>query len=215
MRALMPMSGRVRFRRYARAHVTEHARNTASHESRRRPTRRATVMASTGLAGIWVRLADWVLVEADLPKPVAGTVLAQMGIRVYGALEQANDTAEDGLITESLPSAADPRTPVYLVTGRVESSRVFDTNMGSGMRPAGLELVIGVGGFRLQAQVDGKADDVATGSRGAVRGTLFVIGQYEWEDFGLVDTRGDLKIEETLNQPDGDYLLRLAVPQSP
>ena len=33
-------------------------------------------------------------------------------------------------------------------------------------------------------------------------------------DFGLVDTRGDLKIEETLNQSHGDYLLRLAVPQA-
>ena len=111
-------------------------------------------------------------------------MLAQKGIRVYGALEQANDTAEDGLVAGSVPSAADPRTPVYIVTGRVKSSRVVGTNMGSGMRPAGLELVIGVAGFCLQAQVDGKARDVATGSRVAVRGTLIVIGQYEWETSG-------------------------------
>jgi hypothetical protein len=88
------------------------------------------VMDLTGLAGIWVRLPDWVLDEACLPKPVPGTVLKHIGIRVHGALERADDTAEDGVIAESEPSAADPRTPVYRVTARVESSRPLEVDTG-------------------------------------------------------------------------------------
>lgn len=173
------------------------------------------VMTSKLLTGIWVRLADWVLAEADLAKPMPGAVIGNMGIRVYGALERADDTAEDGLVAESEPSAADPRTPIYRVTGPVESSQVLETDKGSGTRHAGLELVISVAGFRLQAQVDGDADDIDIGSRVAVRGTLFVIGQYEWKDFGIVDTRADWNIDQVLDQPEGDYLLRLAVVQAP
>ena len=95
-----------------------------------------------------MRLADWVLAEADLPRPVPEAVLGYMGIRLYGTLERADDTAEDRLVAESEPSAADPRAPVYLVTGPVESSQVLETDTGSGTQHAGLELVISVAGFR-------------------------------------------------------------------
>ena len=158
---------------------------------------------------LWARLADWVRVEGDLPQPLQGSVLPHVGIRAYGTVERVSDAVDVGLIAESQPSDTDPRTPVYAVTATVESSRDFEADTGSGSQHAGLELVLDARRCRLQAQVEGHAHDVEIGSRVTVRGTLFVIGQYEWEAFGLVDTRADWRIEETLTQPDGDYVLRL------
>jgi hypothetical protein len=154
-------------------------------------------VVSNGQAAIWARLADWVRVEGDLPEPRPGSVLAHKGIRLYGGtVELTDDAGGDGLTAQSYPSDDDPRTPVYVATARVEHVN-------------GLELVLNTGNHRLQAQVDRFAQDVRIGAHVAVQGELFVIGEYEWESFPLVDTRGDWMITDTINQPDGDFLVLL------
>lgn len=57
-------------------------------------------------------------------------------------------------------------------------------------------------GFLIQAQVDGWARDVAPGSHLSVRGELSVIACYEWDSFGLVDTRGSRTVPRGLLVPD-------------
>ena len=162
---------------------------------------------------IWAWMPDWVLDVGDLPRPHPGSVLPHVGIRLYGSSQSASDTASEGIIAVGARSDGDDSgPPSYFVTGTVDSAHDFQTDPGSGATHAGLELVLSLGGCRFQAQVDGHGRDVAIGSHITVRGTFFVIAEYEWEDFGLVDTRTDWMVEETISQPDGDLLCRLALP---
>ena len=57
------------------------------------------------------------------------------------------------------------------------------------------------------------ARDVDSGSRARLRSTLTAIGGYEWEAFGLADTRTDWTAHEVAVLDDGDAMVRVtAVP---
>jgi len=158
---------------------------------------------------VWVRMHDWILVEAELPEPITDSVLEGTGLRVRGAVEHGDPGAEEGIAPSHKPTDADSQTVEYLVTGTVLEANDFDSDQGAGSRHSGTDVVLTVNGSLIQAQLDGWARDFTQGSHLSMRGELFVIPYYEWDDFGLVDTRSTWKVEGTRRLPDGDVLLRL------
>jgi hypothetical protein len=165
--------------------------------------------SSWPFGSVWVRVAEWMWFDGQLPDPVPGWVLPSVGIRVLGTVDEMGPTAEEGI----LPCAEEPGNTAgaveYVVTGSVVNADDFQVDTGSGARHAGAELVLTVDGLLFQAQIDGQARDVSLGALVRVRGELFMIAEYEWEDFDLVDTRAPWSIEEALRLPDGDFRLRL------
>jgi hypothetical protein len=165
---------------------------------------------------IWVRMAHCVPVEAEWPEPVQGAVLSNIGIRLLGSAKCADPLEDKAIVPRDEPLSSPHRTVEYVVTGSVVSARDFQVNMGAGPQHSGVELVLTINGRLIQAQVEGHASDVEPGSRLSLRGELVVIGNYEWEDFELVDTRAPWLVTEIRQfSNDGDYLLRLIpAPQS-
>lgn len=153
---------------------------------------------------LWVRMHDWIAVEAELPDPMPGSVLEGTGLRVRGALAPTEPGTVEGLV-RCERVVGDSQTVEYLVTGSAVSARDFDTDSGHG----GADVVLEVNGFPIQAQTDGWSRDVVHGSRLSVRGELHVIPYYEWTAFDLVDTRGTWAVEEARRLRGGDMLLRL------
>lgn len=158
---------------------------------------------------LWARMHDWVLVEAQLPEPMPGSVLEGTGVRVRGHLERADPNATEGIVRCDKASSDASRPVEYLVTGSAMEATDFGIDAGSRSGHGGSDVVLTVNGFLIQTQVDAWARDVTHGSRLSVRGELFVIPYYEWDDFELVDTRGTWTVRETSRLTDGDILLRL------
>ncbi len=101
------------------------------------------------------------------------------------------------------------------MTGSVVTATDYQSDMGSGPRHAGTDVVLSVNGDLLQCQITGPASDIEIGSDLTVRGRLSHIGDYEWDAFGLLDTRRAWSIEEVQRLPDDDLMLRLRPVASP
>jgi hypothetical protein len=152
---------------------------------------------------------DWILVEANLAEPSPGSVLDETGIRVRGTLGHVGPEVVEGVVRCDNVIGAEAETVAYLVTGSVLQADDFDVDFGSGPRHGGADVVLSVNGCLIQVQLEGWARDVTQGSHVRVRGELLVIPYYEWDDSGLVDTRGAWKVEQTRRLPGGDIALRL------
>jgi hypothetical protein len=165
---------------------------------------------------LWVRMHDWLLDEAQLPEPTPGSTLQDTGIRMRGQVTRAHPRAAEEIVRGNNGEDEAPRPVEDRVTGSVIAASDFDLDAGSLSRHGGSDVVLNVNGFLIQIQVDGRARDVTHGSRLSVRGELLVIPYYEWEDFGLVDTRSAWTVTETSRLTGGDILLRLlpALPSS-
>jgi hypothetical protein len=156
-----------------------------------------------------VRLPDWALVEEQWPVPVAGAVLFDIGIRLRGAVVDVAGRGE-GVVADSGRVVGESFAAVEsVVTGRVVHARDFAVDEGSGPRHAGVELVLSVDDRLMHAQIGGQAGEVEVGSLLSVRGQLCVIGDYEWDAFDLVDTRGSWSVVELRRLLHGDYLVGL------
>ena len=71
--------------------------------------------------------------------------------------------------------------------------------------PGDLLAGIGIGAYGTPAA----ARDVAPGSRARLRSKLTAIGGYEWDAFGLTDTRTDWTVHEVAVLDDGDAMVRV------
>ncbi|QWC86660.1 hypothetical protein KLP28_08325 [Nocardioidaceae bacterium] len=65
-------------------------------------------------------------------------------------------------------------------------------------RQAGAEIVLVVGRDRFIAGHGGSAHDVVPGSRVTVTGKPTLVGDYEWDGFGLPDLRADWAVREVV-----------------
>ena len=94
---------------------------------------------------------DWILVEADLPDPLPGSVLEGTGLRVRGALEPPDPGALEGLVRCEPAAGESSQTVEYVVTGSTVHASDFDTDSGHG----GADVVLTVNGSSIQVQTDG------------------------------------------------------------
>ena len=92
------------------------------------------------------------------------------------------------------------------MTGRAGEPRISDADGSHG----GAEFVLTVGSDRFQVQFDGRAREVSVGTRVTVIGRLAVIGDYEWDAFGLSESRADWLVTGVASADRGDTMLDLA-----
>jgi hypothetical protein len=149
--------------------------------------------------------------DGQPPLPETGTVLRNIGLRLRGDVTSAPDDRVEGIVETQSSHLPDS---LYQVTGRVGEPRDFDVDTGAGPTHAGVEYVLHVGGQRFQVQADGRAGDVRPDSRVTVQGRFEVIGAYEWEHFGLDDTRSTWLARGVTEADDGNLLIDLVAPPS-
>ena len=127
----------------------------------------------------------------------------------------ADSATPDGVVAVADAGSADPHRTVYAVTGTASDAQDVWTNTkrwGRGQH-SGAEFVLTAGADRFQVQFDGHASDVVTGSRVTATGGLELVGEYEWDDFELTDTRADWLVTEIVDVPGGDIKVELAHPR--
>jgi hypothetical protein len=125
------------------------------------------------------------------------------------AVTPAQPDSPDGIV-EARPGH--PHEVIYRLTGRADEPRDFDVDTGAGIRHAGAEFVLTVGADRNQLETDGWARDVLAGSRVAVTGRLEVVGDYEWDAFGLGESRADWLVKAIAWADDRDTMVDLGAP---
>ncbi len=167
---------------------------------------------------MWVRVADWMLLEDEPSRPDAGSVLRGVGVRLRGVVAAADSATPDGVVEVCEADDSDPHLSMYSLTGTASDAADVWTNTtrsrwrrGSNEH-SGVEFVLAVGPDRFLVSCDGRAADVGTGSRLTATGRLALIGEYEWEGFELTDTRADWLVTEVVDLPDGDTKLALTHP---
>jgi hypothetical protein len=159
-----------------------------------------------GVTLVWVRVADWMIADGEVPVPRPGDVLEELGIRWRGEVSPAGHEVPDGL--DQL-TAGRPAEVTYRVTGRASEARDFHFEIDPGVRDHGTDFVLTVGTARFQVQCAGRAVDVPEGARVSVTGRAGVIGSYEWDDPGLPDVRADWRVTGVLPRDDGGVMLDL------
>jgi pimeloyl-ACP methyl ester carboxylesterase len=92
------------------------------------------------------------------------------------------------------------------------ASSDFNVDTGAGTRHAGAGFVLTIGADRYQVETDGWARDVPAGSRVAVTGRLEIVGDYEWDAFGLSESRVDWLVKAIAGADHGDTMLDLGAP---
>ena len=147
-------------------------------------------------------------------QPVAGGILPNEGIRIRGTVESSHTPAQECISTIG-GSLADPGAVEYVLAGSVVTATDFQSDTGTGPLHAGTDVVLSVNGDLMQSQIAGPASDIEIGSALTVRGRLVHIRDYEWDAFGLVDTRRSWSIEEVQRLADDDLMLRLRPVASP
>ena len=161
---------------------------------------------------MWIRLPAWMMADEEPPLPAPGDLLAGLGIRAHGTPATAPGGAVDG-IEEVLALGVRPQDAEYVLTGTVSNIRDYCAGEGPEGGHAGAECVLDTGMGRFQVQYAGWARDVDPSSRAQLRSKLTAIGGYEWEAFGLTDTRTDWTVHEVAVLDDGDAMVRVtAVP---
>jgi hypothetical protein len=175
-------------------------------------------VASDEVLGVpmWVRLADWEVVDGEVEKPVPGAVMRSMALSIHGRREPVGAQvfeggAQSSMLLEDATFSGPSRPPVYVVTGRVEQADDVWANYGQGSTHAGARLLLQLDGWRLFAQVDGSARESDPGSLFPVRirGCLSFVASYEWDAFGLTDIRTDWVVMEVVHLPSRDFLVRV------
>jgi hypothetical protein len=156
---------------------------------------------------MWVQAMEWMIADGDPPMPSVGSVLTGVGIRVRGDVTPADPESWDGVV--ALDGGV-PHESRYRLTGRAGEGRDFDVDTGRGTEHAGAEFLLTVAADQFLVQFDGWARDVPTGSRVTVTGQLSVIGAYEWDDFGLTESRADWLVQAVASADHGDTMLDLA-----
>lgn len=164
---------------------------------------------------MWVRVMEWMLVDDEPPMPVAGSWLRSVGVRISGVVSTAASSASDGLARIPDAESADRHRVRYALTGTASNAR--DVRVGFGRRKqsrhAGAEFVLTVGALRFQVECSGHASEVPMGSYITVSGELVLVGDYEWDDFELTDTRRDWRVKQVANLCDADVLVELEHPR--
>lgn len=94
---------------------------------------------------LWVRMHDWILVEAALLEPTPGSVLEGTGVRVRGVRERADLRAEESIVEHVVTAGEVSHWVEYLVTGSAMEAR--DADRGSGLQHGGTEAVLTLNGF--------------------------------------------------------------------
>jgi hypothetical protein len=156
---------------------------------------------------VWVRVADWMIADGEVPVPSRGDVLKGLGVRLRGEVAQAPAEARDGIDELREDAALSERT--YRAIGRASEARDFYFEMDPGIRDHGTDFVLAVGPVRYQVQCEGWAADIPEGARLSVTGRASVIGSYEWDDFGLADVRGDWQVSDVSSSGGEDLILDL------
>jgi hypothetical protein len=160
--------------------------------------------SGSDLEPLWARSMHW-----ELDNPAAGDVLPLEGIRIFGSVETAVNP-DEGILPGQVDLGEAGPTATYVATGSVVSAKDYQADFGQGPQHVGAELVLSVSGNLIQAQVPGAtATDIRTGARLTVRGELSLVADYEWDAFGLVDTRRSWTVEEVQHRGPGGYLLLL------
>jgi hypothetical protein len=125
----------------------------------------------------------------------------------------AEDTTPDGVVELRTGHAGDQDLPVYVLTGLASDGGDVLAKYGrrSGSpHHIGAEFVLTVGEERYQVWHGGRASEVVENSRVTVTGALELVGEYEWENFRLVDTRGDWTVRQVMDLGDGDVWVDLS-----
>lgn len=164
-------------------------------------------------ARVWVHVASWLLADEEFPRPDAGQQLRSVGLRVRGQVTAAEDGTPDGIVEESPAQGATQGSPVYQLTGVASEGRAVWARPGpprTSPHHVGAEFVLTVSGERFQVQHDARGSGVVENSRVTVIGPLELVGGYEWEDFGLIDTRTDWLVEQVVELHAGDVLVDLS-----
>jgi hypothetical protein len=164
---------------------------------------------------MWVRVFAWMLADDQPPHPDAGSMLRSVGVRVRGEVTVADSATPDGVAVVPNGDSADSHRSVYTLTGIAGDAQDLWSDTGRRRernQPSGAEFVLKVGEDRFQAQFSGHASEVLPDSRVTVTGGLELVGEYEWDAFGLVDTRADWIVTRVVALPDGDISVALAHP---
>lgn len=164
---------------------------------------------------MWVRVMGWMLMDDEPPRPSVGSLLRSVGVRLVGAVTTADAGTRDGVVVVEDSGSPDPGPDLYAVTGIASDAQdVWSRTKRWGPdEHAGAEFVLSVGADRFQVQFDGHASEVVPAARVTVTGGLELVGEYEWESFGLRDTRADWLVTKVVALPDGDISVELAHPQ--
>lgn len=157
---------------------------------------------------MWVRVMDWLIADGEPPLPEVGSVLAGVGLRVRGEVQPAPSSSLDGIVEAQ---GGRPHEVVYRLTGRVNQPRDYKVSTGrqSRRRHAGAEFVLTVGSDRYQVQAEAWSRDVRDGTPVTVTGRLAVVGAYEWDAFGLSESRADWVVRAVASADHGDTMLDL------
>lgn len=156
---------------------------------------------------VWVRVADWIIADEEVPVPRRGDVLKSLGVRWRGEMAPAAPGALDGL--DQLTMGPPPSEVTHRATGRVSEARDFHFEMDPGVRDHATDFVLTVGTVRFQVQCAGWAAGVPEGARVSVTGRASVIGSYEWDDPGLADVRADWRVAGVLPRDDEGVMIIL------
>ena len=163
------------------------------------------------MSDVWVRVADWMLADGEPATPNIGALLCSVGLRVRGAVTAADPSTPDGIVDVAGAQGRDAGQHVYAMTGVAGEARdiwMRTTRRGPDQH-AGAEFVLSVATDQFQVQFDGRAAEVLPGAHLTVVGPVELVGEYEWEDFGLRDTRADWLVSKVVLVPDGDAWVHL------
>lgn len=160
---------------------------------------------------MWVRLSSWMIADEEPSLPHAGSVLVNLGLRVRGDVTPAPLGAQDGVVESQ---ADKPHEVMYQLTGSRGEPTDYAADFGRGSEHAGVELVLTVGSERYQVQSDGWARDIPAASRVVVTGRLAFVGAYEWDAFGLTDSRSNWMVHAVAPADQGDTMLDVTVSAS-
>lgn len=167
------------------------------------------------MSTMWVRIFGWTLADNEPPSPDAGSMLRSVGVRVRGEVSAAESATPDGVAEVPDAAGEDSHRRVYAMTGIAGDAQDVWSDTGrrrERQQHSGAEFVLAVGADRFQAQFDGHASEVLPGSRVTVTGGLELVGGYEWDAFGLGDTRADWIVTKVVALPHGDIAVELAPP---
>ena len=154
------------------------------------------------MEAVWARSSNW---ELDIPR--AGDVLPRNGIRLSGGTEAP--AASKGVTRRDHVTDPSEASAEYAITGTIISAVDFQIGRETGPAHGGTDVVLSVGGERVQAQVPGPASTLHLGGRLTVSGEIAFLADHEWESFELVDTRRRWFVENVRTYGDGEFLLLL------
>lgn len=166
--------------------------------------------------GMWVRVADWLLVDDAPHRPAPGDVLRQVGICIRGQLHPAHEGEPDLVDGAPDPDTASPMLTYALTGTATHPHDLFEAipnrrwpHRKVTTRLLGTRLTLSVNGQHYWADVPGPADAITPGTRVTVTGPPTLIGWYEWEDPDNDDIRADWTTTQVRDLPDGGILVDL------